>query len=128
MDAAVLRQRVRDLDCRRRQLSEDTLRPLPMVVGYLFQMRRRCGRPGCRCVKGKLHVSWYLSRRREGKTHLSHLGRIIPEWLAPRVRRYRDVQRSLAAIRKIDREISGLLNRIRDEHIKSLEQEREERR
>jgi hypothetical protein len=34
----------------------------------------------------------------------------------------------LAAIRKIDREISGLLNRIRDEHIKSLEQEREERR
>jgi hypothetical protein len=34
----------------------------------------------------------------------------------------------LAAIRKIDREISGLLNRIRDEQIKSLEQEREERR
>jgi len=128
MDAATLRQRVRDLDLRRRQLIENALRPLPMVLGYLFQMRRRCGRPGCRCAKGKLHVSWYLSRRLERKTRLAHLGRIVPEWLAPRVRRYRDVQRSLAAIRKIDREISGLLNRIRDHQLKSLEQEREERR
>jgi hypothetical protein len=34
----------------------------------------------------------------------------------------------LAAIHKIDREISGLLNRIRDHQLKSLEQEREERR
>ena len=127
MDSAALRQHVRDLDLRRRQLIEDAIRPLPMVLGYLFQMRRRCGRPGCRCAKGKLHISWYLSRRREGKTALSHIGRIIPEWLAPRVERYREVQQSLAAIRKIDREVSGLLNRIRDHQLKSLEQEREQR-
>lgn len=127
MSASSLYQRVRDLDLRRRQLIEDALRPLPMVLGYLFQMRRRCGRPGCRCAEGKPHVSWYLSRRREGKTALSHLGQIVPEWLAPRVERYREVQQSLAAIRKIDREISELLNRIRDHQLKSLEEERERR-
>jgi hypothetical protein len=118
------RQRVRDLDSRRRQLIEDALRPLPMMVGYLFQMRRRCGRAGCRCGKGKLHVSWYLSRRVAGKTKLAYIGRLVPDGLAPLVRRYRDVQQSLAAIRKIDREISELLNRIRDEKLSSLEEER----
>lgn len=121
MDAATLRQRVRDLDHRRRQLIEDALRPLPMVVGYLFQMRRRCGQPGCRCARGRLHVSWYLSRRAAGKTKLSYLGRIIPDWLAPRVRRYRDFQRSLASVRKIDREISALLSKLREQKVRTLE-------
>lgn len=128
MDADKLRQEVRDLDLRRRTLLHHVLRPLPMVVGYLFQMRRRCGNPRCRCAKGRLHISWYLSRRQRGKTKLKHVGRVIPEWLTERVRRYRDHQKTLAAIRKIDREISGLLNRIRDDKLKSLEQELEERR
>jgi hypothetical protein len=122
MDADSLRQRVRDLDHRRRRLIEDALRPLPMVVGYLFQMRRRCGHPGCRCAKGKLHASWYLSRRVAGKTKLSYLGRIIPEWLAPRVRRYREYQRSLASIREIDREISALLNELREQEARGFEE------
>jgi hypothetical protein len=128
MDSAKLRQKVLDLDQRRRSLIGHVLRPLPMVVGYLFQMRRRCGNPRCRCAKGKLHVSWYISRRVEGRTRLKHIGRIIPEWLTERVRRYRDHQRTLAAIRKIDREISGLLNQLRDEKLKSLEEELEARR
>jgi hypothetical protein len=118
-------QRVRDLDGRRRQLIEDALRPLPMVVGYLVQMRRRCGRAGCHCGKGQLHSSWYLSRRVAGKTKLAYLGRLVPDGLALLVRRYRDVQQSLAAIRKIDREISELLNRIRDAKLSFLEDERD---
>jgi len=121
MDIPSLRQHVRDLDLRRRRLIEDALRPVPMVVGYLFQMARRCGRSGCRCTKGRLHVSWYLSRRVAGKTKLTHLGRIIPEWLAPRVGRYREYQAALASIRKIDREISDLLNELREEETGTLE-------
>ena len=121
MNAESIRQRVRDLYHRRRQLIEDALRPLPMVVGYLFQMRRRCGQPGCRCTRGRLHVSWYLSRRVTGKTKLSYLGRIIPDWLAPRVRRYRDFQRALASVRKIDREISSLLSKLREQKARTLE-------
>ena len=121
MDLTALRQQVRDLDLRRRRLIEEALRPLPMVVGYLVRMARRCGRPGCRCLKGRLHVSWYLSRRVGGKTKLSYLGRVIPEWLAPRVGRYRDYQSALASIRRIDREISELLNRLREEETGTLE-------
>jgi hypothetical protein len=127
MDIGKTRQRVLELDARRRKLLGDVLRPLPMIIGYLFQMRRVCGNPRCKCAQGHLHVSWYLSRRGDGKTRLKHVGRIIPEWLTERVRRYRDHQKTLAAIRKIDREISELLNRIRDEKRRSLEQELEAR-
>jgi hypothetical protein len=121
MDADSLRQRIRDLDHRRRQFLEDALRPLPMVLGYLFMMRRRCGRPGCRCARGRLHLSWYLSRRAEGKTKLSYLGRVVPEWLGPQVRRYRDFQRALASIRKIDREISAMFSKLREQKVRTLE-------
>lgn len=121
MDTAALRQRVRDLDHRRRRLIEEALRPLPMVVGYLFQMARRCGRSGCRCTRGRLHLSWYLSRRLGGKTKLSYLGRTVPEWLAERLRGYRDYQSALASIRRIDREISELLNELREAQTRTLE-------
>lgn len=127
MDSITLPQRIRDLDAHRRALIASVLRPLPMVMGYLFQMRRRCGNPRCRCGRGNLHVSWYLSRREAGKTKLKHVGRFIPEWLSERVRRYRRHQQTLAAIRRIDREISVLLNQIRDERLRTVEQELQER-
>lgn len=128
MDSSKLRQKVLGLDEKRRNLLSEVLRPLPMVMGYLYQMRRRCGNPHCKCMRGELHGSWYLSRRREGKTKLSYVGRVIPEWLSERARRYQRHQKILASIRKIDHEISSILNQLRDEKVKSLEQELGKRR
>ena len=128
MDSGKLRLRVLELDESRHRLIQNVLRPLPMIIGYLFQMRRTCGNPHCRCAKGKVHVSWYLSRRQQGRTKLKHVGRVIPDWLTERVRRYREHQKTLAAIRKIDREISGLLNLLREEKTNTVEAEMEERR
>lgn len=128
MDSSKLRQKVLGLDEKRRNLLSEVLRPLPMVMGYLYRMRRRCGNPRCKCMRGELHQSWYLSRRREGKTKLTYVGRVIPEWLSERVQRYQRHQRMLASIRKIDHEISSILNQLRDEKVKSLEQELGKRR
>jgi len=77
-----------------------------MVSGSLFQMRRQCGNPRCKCARGELHASWYLSRHWEGKTKLTYIGRVVPDWLQKRVGRYQIHQKRLAAIRKIDAEIS----------------------
>ena len=128
MDSSKLRKKLLELDDRRRKLLGHVLRPLPMIIGYLYQMRRRCGNPRCKCARGELHASWYLSRRKEGKTRLTYVGRVVPEWLSERVKRYQRFQKTLAAIRKIDVEISGILNRLRDDKIKSLEQELKDRR
>jgi hypothetical protein len=128
MDAGKLRQKVHRLDERRRTLLQKVLRPSPMISGSLYQMSRRCGNPRCKCVRGHLHVSWYLSKAHRGRTKLTYIGRVVPDWLETGVRHYQRHQRALAAIRKIDAEISGCLNRLRDEKVQSIEQALKERR
>ncbi len=126
MDASKLRQKIRQLDNRRRELLERVLRPGAMVVGSLYQMRRKCGKPGCKCARGQLHASWYLSRAQQGHTKLIYIGKIVPDRLGTRVRRYQRHQKLLAQIRKIDAEISEHLNQLRDQRLQSLEQAQRE--
>ena len=121
MDPAQLRKKVFLLDKERRRLYEKLTRPLAMISGSLYQISRTCGNPRCKCARGKLHRSWYLSRRKEGRTRLIYIGSVVPEWLSTRVSRYKRYQRSLAAVRKIDREISEVFNQLRDEKIERFE-------
>ena len=121
LDPSKLRQKIHHLDQRRRMLLEQVLRPSAMIGGSLYQMRRRCGNPRCKCARGDLHRSWYLSRRQQGRTKLTYIGRIVPDWLAKRIHRYQQHQKTLARIRKIDAEISSSLNTLRDEKIESFE-------
>lgn len=114
MDDTARRQRVRDLDKERSALVAAALRPASMTRGSVYQMARACGNPRCRCARGELHVSWYLSDRKEGRTQLVYVGARVPRELAERARRYQEYQRRLARIREIDREISRHLNGMRD--------------
>ena len=41
-----------------------------MVRGSLIELRRRCGKPNCRCSKGDPHISPALSYSQNGKTHI----------------------------------------------------------
>lgn len=40
---------------------------VPMIRGSLYQRRRLCGKPGCRCVRGELHQDTVLAVRRSGR-------------------------------------------------------------
>jgi hypothetical protein len=88
-------------------------------------MHRSCGNPHCKCARGDLHSSWYLSTRKDKKTKLIYLGKIVPEWLSTRVRRYQSYQKTLAEIRKTDSEISSSLNQLRDVKLKTFEKGRQ---
>lgn len=127
LDTSKLRQKVRRLDEQRRMVLGQVLDPLAMIAGSLYEMRRRCGNSRCKCARGHLHASWYLSRHQEGRTKLTYIGRIVPDWLVTRIGRYQKQQKRLARIRKIDAEISRSLNKLRDEKLKSLEQAQKDR-
>ena len=114
MDETTRRQRVRGLDKERSALVAAALRPASMTGGSVYQMARKCGNPRCRCARGEPHLSWYLSERKDGRTHLTYVGARVPRELAERSRRYQEYQRRLARIRGIDREISRHLNAMRD--------------
>ena len=39
----------------------------PLLPGSLYTLRRKCGKPSCRCSRGELHESTVLSYRGQGK-------------------------------------------------------------
>ena len=81
-----------------------TLRQLqraqPMVQGSFYLLRRKCGKPNCRCATGQLHASWVLTRSEAGKDRIYP----VPKDQRAQVRRwaleYRRYQRARAALAK----------------------------
>ena len=39
----------------------------PLLPGSVYILRRRCGKPNCRCARGELHASTILSYRGRGR-------------------------------------------------------------
>ena len=44
-----------------------------LVKGTVYPLRRRCGKPTCRCAEGELHESLVLTASVEGRTQLQSL-------------------------------------------------------
>jgi hypothetical protein len=49
------------------QLLEACLGREPLLPGSLYSLRRKCGKPNCRCSRGDLHESTVLSYRGQGR-------------------------------------------------------------
>ena len=89
-----------------------TLRPLqraqPMVQGSFYLLRRKCGKPNCRCATGPLHASWVLTRSEAGKDRIYS----VPKDQRAQVRRwaleYRRYQRARAALAKAHPQLLAL--------------------
>jgi len=76
-----------------------------MCPGSLYLLRRRCGKPTCRCRQGALHATWVVTRSEAGRGRLYRVP--APERTAVRrlTARYRDWQRTRAALIKTMREL-----------------------
>lgn len=83
-----------------------------MVQGSFYLLRRKCGKPNCRCASGQPHASWVLSRSEQGKDHLYS----VPKDQRARLRRwaaeYRRYQRARALLVKRHGQILALADQI----------------
>ena len=52
-----------------RQGGEDRSGPA-VLRGSVIRLRRKCGKPNCRCQEGDLHETWALSCSEGGRTRL----------------------------------------------------------
>jgi hypothetical protein len=51
----------------------------PLLPGSLYPLRRKCGKPSCRCTRGELHESTVLSYRGQGRSqNISPPGEHLP--------------------------------------------------
>jgi hypothetical protein len=42
----------------------------PLTPGSFYLLRRKCGKPSCRCTRGQLHAVWVLTRSEAGQHKL----------------------------------------------------------
>ena len=89
----------------------------PMVQGSFYLLRRKCGKPNCRCASGQLHGTWVLTRSEEGKDRLY----TVPPDQRARVRQwaaeYRRYQRARAALVKGHQHLLSLVDQMAEQRL-----------
>jgi hypothetical protein len=93
-----------------KRLVEPFFSDRPVIKGTVYELRRRCGKPGCRCAKGELHARMVVSASEKGKTQL----RVIPRGFLVEVRqkvgRYQELRQIRARLVAMHREMLRVLD------------------
>ena len=99
-----------------------TLRTLqleaPMVQGSLYQLRRKCGKPNCRCARGELHACWVLTRSESGKNRLYSVPTAQRGRLRPLTREYRRWQLARARLIKQSGTLVALMDQLAEPRLR----------
>ena len=69
-DTSALRQRLWRLHGSLSRLLRTMTSQGPLTPGSFYLLRRKCGKPSCRCARGQLHAVWVLTRSEAGKHKL----------------------------------------------------------
>lgn len=99
----------------------------PVIKGTVYELRRRCGKPGCKCARGELHARMVVSASEGGRTRL----RVIPHGffveVQAKVRRYQELRRVRARLGEIHRKMLKVMDQMeamRREELPSSGQKR----
>ena len=88
-----------------------------MVQGSFYLLRRKCGKPNCRCASGQLHPSYVLTRSEAGKDRLY----TVPKGQRAQVRKwageYRRYQRARAVLAKRHLHLLSLVDQIAQQRL-----------
>ena len=105
-----LRQSLLHLVSEMKQWVEPFFSDRPVVKGTVYELRRRCGKPGCKCAKGELHARMVVSASEKGKTRLRVIPRGFLVEVQEQVRRYQELRRIRARLVTIHRQMLRVLD------------------
>jgi hypothetical protein len=92
-------------------------RQAPMVQGSLYQLRRKCGKPTCRCARGQLHATWVLTRSEAGRSRIYTVAPDQRGPLRPLAREYRRWQRTRALLVKQSARLVALTDQMAEQRL-----------
>ena len=105
-----LRQSLRRLSDEARKLIEPSFSDKPVIKGSVYELKRKCGKPGCKCAQGELHSRMVVSASEKGKTIL----RVIPHGflveVQGKVRRYQELRRARARLVEVHRKMIQVMD------------------
>lgn len=89
----------------------------PMVQGSFYLLRRKCGKPNCRCATGQLHAAYVLTRSEQGKDRLY----MVPKEQRAQVRKwaaeYRRYQRARAVLARRHAGLLALVDQMAEQRL-----------
>jgi uncharacterized protein YjiS (DUF1127 family) len=124
-----LRQSLRHLAEEIKGLVEPFFSDRPVIKGTVYELKRRCGKSGCKCARGELHARMVVSASEGGKTRLQVIPRGFLVEVQAKVRRYQELRRARARLGEIYREMLKVMDQMegmRREELSSLDQKRTE--
>ncbi len=105
-----LRQSLRRLSDEARKLIEPSFSHKTVIKGSVYELKRKCGKPGCKCAQGELHSRMVLSASEKGRTRL----RVIPHGFLVevqiKVRRYQELRRARSRLVEVHRKMIRVMD------------------
>jgi len=105
-----LRNSLRKLSDELRQLIYPYYSDKPVIKGSVYELKRKCGKPGCKCARGELHRRMVVSASEKGKTVL----RVIPKGflveVQAKVHRYQQLRRARAQLVQVQKKMIQLID------------------
>lgn len=105
-----LRQSLRRLADEGRQLIRPFFSDKPVIKGSVYELKRKCGKPGCKCAQGQLHSCMVVSASEGGKTRLSviPLGFLVE--VQGKVRGYQELRSARARLVEVHRKMVRVMD------------------
>ena len=89
----------------------------PLVRGSFYLLRRKCGKPNCRCARGELHPAYVLTRSEAGKDRLYPVPKAQRAEVRKRAAEYRRFQRARAVLVKRHLRLLALVDQIAEQRL-----------
>jgi len=105
-----LRHSLRRLSDEIRQLINPSFSDKPVIKGSVYELKRKCGKPGCKCAQGKLHSRMVLSASEKGKTSLHVIPHGFLVEIRIKVRRYQELRRARARLVEVHRKMLRVID------------------
>ncbi len=81
-----------------------------LIKGSVYELKRKCGKPGCKCAKGQLHRRMVVSASEGGKTRLRVIARGFVVEVQNKVHRYQKLRRARARLVVVHKEMLQLMD------------------
>ena len=105
-----LRHSLRRLSDELRQLINPSFSDKPVIKGSVYELKRKCGKPRCKCAQGELHSRMVVSASEKGKTIL----RVIPHGFLVEVQgkvgRYQQLRRARTRLVEVHRKMIQVID------------------
>ncbi len=89
----------------------------PLLPGFLYTLRRKCGKPSCHCTRGHLHESTILSYRGQGRSQNISPASEHLDALRTMTGHYRQCRQARVQLRRWFAQLLGLVDALQAERV-----------